>query len=336
MKYIALIPAYKPDEKLLDLIDELSGNGFETVVVDDGSGLEYTGIFDRIDCTVLRHPVNYGKGHALRTGIGFIKDMYSSEHVIVTLDADGQHKVQDALRVAAAAERAANALILGSRGFSGKVPLRSRFGNACTRKVFDLASGVRVRDTQTGLRAFSVQLADRMLAVSGERYEYEMNVLMSMAKQNIPIVEITIETIYLDGNKSSHFSPLRDSARIYGTILKFCGSSLLSFGADFSLFALFSLFIPIQAANIGARSISAGLNYTLNHKAVFSSDKPMVQTASQYFLLAVFILAANTAMLTLLTSYFGMGTLAAKILTEIVMFSISFGVQRIFIFGEGR
>lgn len=336
MKRFALIPAYKPDRRLNDLIDQLQANGFETVIVDDGSGLDYRDIFDDIDYTVLRHPTNYGKGHALKTGIDFIRRNCQEDYVIVTADADGQHTVKDIIRVAETAEEFPESLILGSRADEGDIPLRSRIGHSCTRAVFKLAGGVYVHDTQTGLRAFTNALTDRMLEIDGERYEYEMNVLMSCADCNVPIREVPILTVYEKGNPTSHFSPVKDSFKIYKVIAKFCASSLISFAADMALFLILQMLIPIQAANIGARIFSGTLNYTLNHRAVFKSSKPMEQTAVQYFLLALFILAANTLLLTMFTSGFGVSTVPAKIMTEMIMFVVSFGVQKLFIFGEGR
>lgn len=106
------------------------------------------------------------------------------------------------------------------------MPLKSRIGNQLTRSIFRLVSGVSVSDTQTGLRAFSPDLIKKLLMVGGERYEYETNVLIEMAKAKIPIREVPIDTIYHDSSNScSHFHVFKDSWRIYKELLK---SSLLS------------------------------------------------------------------------------------------------------------
>ena len=126
------------------------------------------------------------------------------------------------------------------KGDLQKVPLRSRFGNAVTRQVFRLATGVPVYDTQTGLRAFTADLIPSLLAVSGDRYEYELNVLMDFAGRGIPIKEIEIETVYLEGNKSSHFDTVRDSYRIYKEIARYAvtgGRSLQSGAAPSQTYA---------------------------------------------------------------------------------------------------
>ena len=133
--------------------------------------------------------------------------------------------------------------MLGSRRFTGNVPWRSLTGNAITRAVFRVSTGVSVYDTQTGLRAFAVSRIPMMLEMRGERYEYEINVLLYATRQHVPIREVTIETVYIEDNASSHFHPLRDSWRIYKMILLFAASSMTSALVDYVLvLALSALF----------------------------------------------------------------------------------------------
>ncbi len=159
-KRIVLIPAYKPDSKMLDLLDQLSNLDFTIIVVNDGSGSAFDSIFEEAEdiATVITHCENKGKGEALKTGIAYISNHFSEPYVIVTADADGQHRVKDIIRVSVEATDHPDSLILGSRKLNKNVPLRSRFGNAVTRSVYHLASKTKVYDTQTGLRAFSNKL----------------------------------------------------------------------------------------------------------------------------------------------------------------------------------
>ncbi len=338
-KRIALIPAYEPDARLVSLAESMTKRGFSVLIVDDGSGPDYGEIFSRAEPfgRVLHHDINRGKGAAVKTGLTHIAAECPAGCTVVTVDADGQHLPQDAERVAAAAEAEPGALILGSRSFRGKVPLRSRLGNGVTRLVFRLSTGVRVYDTQTGLRAFSGALLPALLAVEGERYEYEMNVLMRFTREGIPIREVPIETVYLDGNRSSHFSTLRDSCRIYREILKFSASSLASFGLDYGLYcALTALTGMTVLPNVLARLVSAGANYTLNRKLVFNSRAGVGSSLLQYGALACGILAVNTACLWLLTSGLGCNPFAAKLLVEGLLFLVSYGVQKRWIFPAER
>ena len=225
---IVVIPAYEPDEQLLGVV-----NGFRSrvaqypiVVVDDGSKAECKPIFDALEqtegVTVLHHPQNRGKGAALNTAFAYIGENYPASEGILTVDADGQHLLHDCLKVCAAFATHSDLLITGSRRFKGKVPLRSRLGNGVTRGVFHLTTGKRVYDTQTGLRAFSVSRVPEMLALKGDRYEYEIHQLLHCCTKSTGVYEVPIETVYLNENTSSHFDTLRDSVKIYKVIHVFC------------------------------------------------------------------------------------------------------------------
>lgn len=332
---VALIPAYEPDELLLKLLQDLRAAGIKTVVVDDGSGSDYAEVFRQAEsfATVLGYEKNQGKGHALKFGLQYINEHIQGRYVVVTLDADGQHRVEDAERVCDMAQRQPGTLVLGSRKQGGGSPLRSRFGNFVTRKVYSLSTGRTVYDTQTGLRAFDAGLLPFLLHVPGERYEYEMNVLLAAVREGINIAEVTISTIYLEDNCRSHFSAVRDSWRVYKEILKFSAVSLISCCVDYLAYTLLLLLSGNQLAfaNIAARFISASLNFSLNRRYIFKSEGRLWQSAFQYMLLASFILMSNTVVLSLLVNC-GVNEYLAKLLTEIMFFSMSWLVQRFIIF----
>lgn len=279
---IAIIPAYEPDEQLTIIAAELCALGFKVLVVNDGSSPNKAEIFERVKeyGTVLSHNNNKGKGRALKTAMEYILQNMPEEDGAVTVDADGQHRSQDVLAVSRALSLHHKDLILGVRSFEGKIPLRSRIGNFVTKAVFALASGKKLSDTQTGLRAFSVEMIPFLLSIDGERYEYEMNMLLRCAENGIGWTEVPIRTIYLNiRNTSSHFNVIRDSIRIYKVIVKFSGSSFLSFLLDYSLFNVFTALLGMipdfDAAffsNILARVISVLFNYHINKKYVFHSN----------------------------------------------------------------
>ena len=356
-RFIALIPAYEPDVKILWLSEELREKGFDIVVVDDGSGPEYEQIFAELaeGATVLTHAANRGKGAALRTGLEYInKYMAYSETVltasgavsvsgrdavIVTVDADGQHLPDDVLRVAEIAASRRDALVLGSRALDKDVPVRSRFGNTITRHVYSAVTGVHVHDTQTGLRAFHRSMIPRLLDIEGDRYEYEINMLMTLASEGAPIIEERIETVYENNNSGSHFRTVRDSIRVYKEILKFSASSLVSFAIDYSMYALLlavtgaaGIANGLIISNIGARLVSGTANYTMNKRLVFKSRTGFARSAAQYILLAAFILAGNTVVLSTLVGTIGLNRFAAKLITEVIFFAISWTVQKYVIF----
>lgn len=326
-----LIPAYKPDDKLVALTDQLlTHDDLKLVVVDDGSGEAFRPVFGALDkrVTLISYPDNKGKGGALKTGIRYIMDHMPECERLVTADADGQHRYADIRRVLDKSEEMPGALVLGSRAFDGDVPLRSRFGNAMTRQVFAIASGVKVRDTQTGLRGFDRDGMRLFVDVPGDRYEYEINMLLTAARAEMPIYEVTIETVYLNDNESSHFNPLKDSLRIYACILKFACSSLICFGIDYVLFQLLRTFIPLTwVSNLLARIVSASVNFTLNKKLVFKGNEKTLPAVLKYAALAVFIYLIDTAILALLYEKLGWSRYVVKIISGLLGYLISFSVQ---------
>jgi glycosyltransferase involved in cell wall biosynthesis len=213
------MPVYRPGPHLPELVGGLPDPG-RVVVVDDGSGPDaesWLATVRAFGCTVLRHPVNRGKGAALKTGFRHIVEAHPGCDV-VTADADGQHSPDDVARVAERTGR--GRIVLGVRKFD-LMPPRSRFGNTVTQVLFRAATGRAVSDTQTGLRAYPAGLLDRLCTIAGERFEYEMNVLLDAARTGQPMEEVEVPATYLDGNAASHFGGLSDSTRVYRALLRY-------------------------------------------------------------------------------------------------------------------
>ena len=219
MKYIILIPAYEPDSKLLKLLREID-NKYPVVVVNDGSSKFYSDIFEAAKkyAHVMSYSKNMGKGYALKTGLNYIEDTFIENYVVVTMDADGQHELTDAIKLCDYVKENPNEIAIGKRTWTKDMPLRSRFGNFITRNIFKKVTGIKIYDTQSGLRAFSDKLNEYMLSITGNRFEYEMNVLLNLKDNNIKHHEIPITTIYIDNNKGSHFNTISDSYKIYRII----------------------------------------------------------------------------------------------------------------------
>ncbi len=351
---VVIIPAYKPDQALVTITDQLWTYGCRMIVVDDGSGQEYRRIFEKVEdiCMVLRHSENRGKGAAIKTALTYINEILRADTPVDMrpkyeeiwdggmagiMDCDGQHAPEDMLKLLEAAGRHKKTLVLGVREVGTKMPFKSRLGNQITRTVFQLITGEKVSDTQTGLRAFDTELIPKLLSVEGERYEYEMNMLMACAKEKIPIEEVPVRTIYRDrDNSGSHFRKVRDSARIYKDILKFTLSSFSSFVLDYLLFSLLMIFMPHTAmyalfANMAARIVSAFYNYSMNCRFVFHTER-RVKTTIHYFALAGFILAMNNLILEMFVQVFRVSVYPAKLLTECILFILSWAVQNGVIF----
>ncbi len=334
-----LIPAYKPAPALSDVVRFLSGRAYSLVIVDDGGGPEYRELFDRLSglsgVKVLRHAVNLGKGAALKTGMNYALVHYPDLSGIVTADADGQHKAEDILRVASRFGKASDALVLGSRAFAGHVPLRSRMGNSITQTVMRVVAGQQLSDTQTGLRAIPRHLAERMLSVPANGYEFELEMLIAAKHLGFPVVEEPIETIYEAGNPTSHFEPLRDSMRIYFVLLRFTFISMLSALIDNLMFlVLYRASGVVAASLIGARLIALIFNYVTVRRAVFLSREQHRVVLPRYLLLAAANVCLSYALISFLSRVLSMDVIAAKISVETLLFIANFAIQRDFVFAR--
>ena len=349
---VILIPSLEPDERLPAYIQKLVESGFgHVVVVDDGSSQEYQAIFKRIEeidprVKVLHHDVNHGKGVALKTGYRWIQENLAGISGVITADADGQHTVPDCVHLAEELEKGTRALYLGSRDFSlENVPPKSRAGNRATSVLFFLLYGKWLQDTQTGLRAFRREDLQFMIDVEGERFDYEMNVLIACARNDLPMIPITIETIYENENKGTHYHPFKDSMRIFKVIIrgfvKFMGVSLLCFLVDQGIFNLLNIAVfdnkiakaakYIFLATVIARVISAALNFTLNKKVVFRQQGGTGKAALRYVALAVAIMGLSASGVWLL-GQIGMNSTLAKLIVDFLLYFLSYRVQQKWVF----
>ena len=337
-KAVVLIPAYKPDERLIDLTRELIEKNLRVMLVDDGGQQTFTHIFEacrQLGAKVAVHAVNMGKGRALKTGINACMIEWPDMTGIVTADADGQHTPTDILRLLEAMEQHPDKLILGSRAFTGNVPKKSLWGNKITRAVYALASGVKVGDTQTGLRALPRIALEAMARIDGERYEYEMNVLLKLRDMNLGVFEVPIETIYINDNAGSHFNPVRDAIKIYMVIFKYLFSSIASFVIDYALYWLclgtFKL-SPLLSYAL-ARLVSSQVNYNLNKHTVFGG-RGGKSSMVKYYALCVVQGLVGAALVQVLPAIIPLSAAIIKIPVDLILFILSYFIQRDYVFNK--
>ncbi len=297
---VVLICALDPDERLVRLVEALAPRTI--VVVDDGSGQAAAATFKAVQeagATVLTHTVNQGKGVALRTGIAHVRAAHPGEH-IVTADCDGQHRPQDVAAVEAALGD--DRIVLGERRFTGTVPARSRIGNAVSRGLFALASGVRLADAQTGLRGLPSGALPWIGTVPGDRFEHEQRVLLEAARRRVPLHGVPIATVYLDSNASSHFRPLRDSVRVAAPLLapiaRFAALGLGCFALDALLVVALTAVLGIAGlAAVLARVVSGTVHFAAVRRWVFVTTGSLRSDARRYALLAASTIAVGAVAL---------------------------------------
>lgn len=222
-KIIPLIPSYNPTSVIVDYVKKLNEAGFDKIlIIDDGSKSKekFNQLKELKYCIVLTHQINLGKGAAIKTGFRyFMKNLVDIYDGVVTVDDDEQHSVEDALKLTEFFDN--DSLILGVRNFDLKtVPLKSKLGNKITSFMFKLIYKKKISDTQTGLRIYPTKLINDICYLDGNNFDFETNVLIYCIRKEFNILEIGINTIYLNKNKLSRFKPWKDSIKIYKIFFK--------------------------------------------------------------------------------------------------------------------
>lgn len=347
-----VIPSLDPDEHMVEFVKQLMEVGFtRIVIVDDGSSPESQQYFEKVagykdNVTILKHAVNQGKGRALKTAFHYLLNTYGREELVgaVTADADGQHSPEDTKRVAERMKETGS-FVLGTRDFGQEdVPFKSRNGNRITTQVFKLLYGEKISDTQTGLRGVPYDFIKNCLAMQGERFEYEIVMLIEAVRSKIDIAEEKIQTIYINSNRATHFHAVKDSARIYKVIfacfLKFSGSGLLSSVIDIGCFSfltklLFASLEPKIAIFLGtllARLISSFINYSMNRTVVFKDGNRMGKSVVRYYILCAGQLLCSWLLVTAVFERVSWDTTIVKMIVDTLLFFISYQIQRVWVF----
>lgn len=235
--------------------------------------------------------------------------------------------------------------IIGERNFdSAGIPLRSRFGNKCTSFVFKFFCGINLQDTQTGLKGIPHKVIYYLIETSGERFEYATSVLLELKKRNIPIQQFPIQTIYIGQNESSHFNPVMDSVRIYSTILKFLASSLMTVGIDLFVFAVMiaalkNIFGGVEYIFLSsaiAKVFSGTFNFLFNKKVVFSSQSKTGAESVKYIILCIIHMLVSFSLVSMMIGAVNLPEVAAKMIVDVVLFFITYYIQRTWVFKAKR
>ena len=356
-KISIVLPSLDPDEKLIAVIDGLLEYGFtDIILVNDGSKPENLHYFEDAakhpEVHLLNHPVNRGKGAALKTAFTWFLENRPDGVGVVTVDGDNQHHPEDT-RACAAHMAEHDRVVLGVRDFDlPQVPFRSRSGNRITSAVFKIFCGMTISDTQTGLRAIPTRDLKLLNAIGGDRFEYETNMLLAMKEHRIAFDEVKIRTVYIEENKSSHFRAVQDSWRIYKLILahffKYTLSSVLSSIFEIALVSALNLlcrntltgFMLTAVPTVVSRALSSLLNFYMNKRLVFHSQADTGKALLRYYMLAV-----PQMLLQLLLTHgaytllgLGDGQTALRVLVYIlvmgVLFIASYMIQQRWVFAK--
>jgi len=347
-----VIPALNPMTNLVAFVQELIDSGIsQVIVVNDGSSPSFNDIFQQINnmkrCILLVHEVNRGKGRALKTGFAYFLEHFPNLNGVVTADADGQHAVEDICRVCEKLAIKNESLILGMRDFkNNNVPKRSYMGNRLTSSIFRILYGSYLEDTQTGLRGVPRSELLWMINLQGERYEFEINMLIQCKWRNIVFTSLPIQTLYFNNNSGTHFNTFIDAGRIFlcliSGFIKYSLSSLISGILDvltfFILNSLVLSFLPtpnrLFTSTVIARVLSSCCNFSINRK-LFSADVDRLpKLVARYYSLWLIQLITSYGLVYATSIHFNIHDSIIKICIDVFLGIFSYQIQLRWVFKD--
>ena len=352
---VLIIPSLEPDERLVAVAQCVKDYFSDIIVVNDGSSNDYDGIFARVNEILgdkvhyIKHGTNLGKGRALKTAFAYFKSSGLIERYdgVITADGDGQHSPADIIMLdGKLGQNHTRALHIGSRDLSSKImPLRSKFGNKINAFLFRFLYGVKTPDTQSGLRAISSDLTDWLLSIKGDRFEYEMQMLIETKKTGVEIYSHPIETRYEKEHKS-HFKTITDACKVtkvlFSGMAKFIFAGLVAGIFDLGAFYFIDYIVigdrlsvatALLIATAVARTISSVANFLVNRFITFAGKKVSKASVLRYYALWLVQLGASYGLVLAFTSILGGGEIFVKIVVDFVLSLVSYKVQQAWVFG---
>lgn len=353
LKSLAIVlPSLNPDRKFLGVVDGLNEKGFDhIVVVDDGSDEDHEKLFEQAKAAhpgivVLHHGVNRGKGRALKTAFSYVSENMPDIKGVITIDGDGQHLVDDIVACGERMLKEDGKVVLGCRDFNAPgVPPRSIAGNKTTARLFRICYGIKLSDTQTGLRAIPAEYLMPFCGIEGERFEYETNMLLNMKRMGIGFAEQPITTVYDPEDYSSHYDAVKDSWLIFKVMFRFLISSLGSTLIDLTVFYLMMRFFGAAAGKYAelistavARALSSFANFNANNSVVFENKRGYKRALVRYYCLCIPQMLVSAGLVTLINRLLSnsvpiIATLI-KFAVDICLFFISYQIQREWVFSQ--
>lgn len=342
MDYAVIIPLYFENRNTINLCSRLYELGAENIViVNDGCPCtdSYFNELVSIGCHIVNLTTNNGKGVSIKAGIKYAHDNLYNIKGYITVDADGQHSAEDVMKIGRAMEIRPECLILGKRNLKkSNAPLISKLGNKLSSIYFKVITGIKCKDTQTGLRGIPASLYELAVSTAGDRFEYEMNFLTKCADKKVPFYNVGITVEYPAENKSN-YRIVKDTYLIYKTPLKFATASIGCTVVDLTLFTLFKYLLPtgnildITIATVLARIVSGGINFLINRKVIFKNDGKARRQALRFFILFFIIMCASTVIVSLL-SFIPLPSTIIKAFVDLFLWTINYTMQRKWVFKE--
>lgn len=340
MDNAVIIPLYCENIKTVDLVSRLCALGADNIiVVNDGGRLseEFRTSLMSMGCHFVEFSENQGKGKSIRAGLRYAHDKLYNIKGYITVDADGQHRAEDVMKVSRALELRPDTLILGKRDLKhSDVPVYMRFFKAVTSGYFKIITGVKCEDPLTGLRGIPACLYSLFIETKGDRYDYEMNCLTRCADRKVPIYTVTVLPRYFP-NQPSNYNLFKDTYLIFITPLRFATASLGCSMIDILMFTLLTyllpadMFLSVAIATILSRLVSGGINFAINRKVIFKDGGKASRQVRRYCILFFGIMLSSMTIVSLL-SFIGIAVTLIKIAVDTLLWAVNYTLQRKWVF----
>jgi len=217
-KALIIVPAYNAAQTVGDVIRSCREFVNNIVAINDGSRDETAGAAMTAGAEVVTHPINRGKGAALKTGFAWALER--GYDIVITLDADGQHLPREIPKFLRAREETHADLIIGGRShLFGEMLPRRRMANRFSAWSISKASGKRITDSQSGFRLYSANLL-RNIRLHTDGFDMESEIIVHAGRRGFKVLTIPIDLGFVDGISTSHYKPLKDTLRIAWTVTR--------------------------------------------------------------------------------------------------------------------
>lgn len=354
---VIVIPALNPPNSFPEYIRRLREHGFDRiVVVNDGSRTDKLPVFfkvQRAGATVLTHETNRGVGAALKTGFRYYEDNFHSQtDGIITLNCDRLTAPEDVEKVASSLHNeqamGSYAIVVGSRDFtSHQVTDYDYRMNGVMKLCYHMLMGVRLSDPMSGVYGIPDLRVQHCIDVEADGYEYSTALLMSFEK--IGFLQVPVPyTVYEPTSEKTRKS--RDTFRIVFTLIRkfvlYSVTSLMATVVDLIMFSIFTNItfrgkvFAILYGTICARLISASVNYILTKHFVFhfKSDNANrgAKSAGEFMALSAAQCLCSAFVVSVLNRLLGGSATGIKVLTDLVLFFVSYKIQHKYIFKDDK
>lgn len=320
---VVLIPAYNPEERIINYVKELKEKGYTVIIVNDGSDKKHHVLFESLvdDCKIINCPYSKGKGNAIKKGLSFIKVHNQDKKGVCILEED--YPIDKIEKLNGLYEQ--NIFFVHTKG--------KRF----LSKIFSMIYHQEFKNVDSSLLGFSMKYIDQMLEV--DENCYEVQALIDCVQREIEVKEIVVQ----QNNEYFHLKNKEGNILyvIFLHLFRFISSSIISSVIDVLLAWLLldvlkiwmtSDFWRIAIASLVARIISTIENYVYNKKIVFKERTESKQTGRRFLVLTVVITVLSTLFVYGASSLNIMSEKLAKPVGDLLLFLLSYNVQMKWVF----